>query len=139
MEDETGTVEALGRAYVGAISTAQNEDSLKYPLQTLIEGLGAIEGRRITTSTEADGVPGARPDIAVREVVDGQPLLLGWIELKKPAKRLPISRGYSRSQVGLIRSWDPSTDDFAKGTAPTKHDSEPVSYTHLTLPTSHLV
>lgn len=124
MPDDAQTFDDLWRAYVAAASTAQNEDSLKHPLQTLIEGLGAIEGRRITTGTEADGVPGARPDIAVREVVDGQPLLLGWIELKKPAKRLPISRGYSRSQVGLIRSWDPSTDDFAKGTAPTKHDSE---------------
>lgn len=114
----------LWDAYVVAAASAPNEDSLKHPLQTLVEGVGQLYGIPITTDTEADGVDGARPDIAIMRTDGAQPELLGWVELKKLYKRLPGLHGYTKNGEGQVRGWDINAGDFRDGSAPTKHDTE---------------
>jgi hypothetical protein len=83
--------------------SAQPEDQLKGPVQSLLEDAGRLCGRRVESATEVRVVDvAARPDVGV--LVDG--LLCGHVELKAPGKgaRAERLKGSDKTQWEKFRA-----------------------------------
>lgn len=116
--------EQLFDAYVLDVQTAANEDSLKKPLQNLIEGFAEALGLPISSGTEdTEAVVGSRPDVNLYDMA-GERMWLGAVELKSPKKALPGRRGYTKDAPGMVGRWNHDEELIEKAAAPAKHDTE---------------
>ena len=115
--------ENLWDTYVADCQRAQNEDSLKAPIQHLIQEYASILGVNVHTGTEdTEAVVGVRPDVNLYDS-GGDRMWLGAIELKSPVKSLPGKAGYTKTSIGRVGRWDASEDAVVVGKPPSEHDT----------------